>query len=198
MIRHIWGLFTRPHKQWASLREERLGTGKAFAHLMILAVIPVVCAYIGTTEVGWRIGNGPAVKITGDSALRIGVLYYVTLIVGVSWVAWMIGWMANTYGAKQPFSQCLVLATYIATPFFLFGLMQLYPVLWINLVAGFPALAFTVVLLYTGVPEMMQIPEEKGFLFSSSVLAIGLVLLVSVLAATVMIWSFGLAPAYTE
>ena len=43
---------------------------------------------------------------------------------------------------------------------------------------------------------MMDIPPEKGFLFASAVLAVGLVALVGLLASTVVLWSFGLGPAF--
>jgi hypothetical protein len=45
---------------------------------------------------------------------------------------------------------------------------------------------------------MMEIPEERGFLFSSAVLAVGLVALVSVLAATAMLWGSGFAPQFVD
>ena len=53
-----------------------------------------------------------------------------------------------------------------------------------------------VYLLYAGVPIMMDIPPEKGFLFASAVLAVGLVALVGLLASTVVLWSYGLGPAF--
>jgi hypothetical protein len=41
---------------------------------------------------------------------------------------------------------------------------------------------------------MMDIPSEKGFLFASAVLAVGLVMLVGLLAASVILWSAGVGP----
>jgi hypothetical protein len=113
-------------------------------------------------------------------------------------MGWMIQWMAGTYGAKPMLSQSVVLAAYTATPLFLIGLMELYPVLWLNMVVGIPALAYTVYLLYTGVPVMMGISEDRGFLFSSAVLAVGLVAFVALLAATALLWGMGLEPTFTR
>ena len=58
-------------------------------------------------------------------------------------------------------------------------------------------LAYTVFLFYLGVPVMMEIPEERGFLFASAVLAFGLVALVALLALTVLLWSSGFGPSFT-
>ena len=49
----------------------------------------------------------------------------------------------------------------------------------------------------SGVPIMLHIPEEKGFIFSSSVVTCGLILLVILMALSVILWSVGLGPQYT-
>jgi len=198
-MRHTIGLLTRPGEEWKTiLKRSADDSGMAVRHTFLFAAIPAVCAYIGTTQVGWTVGGGSAMRLTDDSALLISVLYYVTLVVGVFSVAYMMHWMAATYGAKKPFARALVLASYIPTPLFLIGALQIYPVVWLNLVLGLPALALTIMLLYTGIPTMMEIPEERGFLFSSAVLAVGLVLLVALLATTVILWGFGLGPAFVS
>jgi hypothetical protein len=48
------------------------------------------------------------------------------------------------------------------------------------------------------VPIVMGISAERGFLFSSAVLAVGLVALVGLLASTVVLWSYGLGPSFTD
>jgi hypothetical protein len=76
--------------------------------------------------------------------------------------------------------------------------MEVYPVLWLNMLMGLPALAYTVYLLYTGLPIMMEIPTERGFLYSSAVLAVGLIALVSLLGMTALLWGMGLQPVFTN
>ena len=105
--------------------------------------------------------------------------------------------MSRTYGASQPLGQCYALATYTATPLFLVGALHLQPILWLNLLVGLPVLGYTVFIFYTGVPAMMAIPPERGFLFSSAVMAFGLVALVALLAISVLLWSSGFAPSFT-
>ncbi|MDX1697636.1 MAG: Yip1 family protein [Thiohalobacterales bacterium] len=199
VLQHVWGLFVNPKREWQAIREDKCTIGKCYAvHVLILAAIPAISGFIGTTQFGWQIGAGDPVKLTAQSAGIIAVLYYLAMIVGVFSIGWMIHWMAETYGAETSLSQCVVLAAYTATPLFLIGIMQLYPVPWVNLVVGIPALAYTVYLLYSGVPIMMGISEDRGFLFSSAVLAVGLVALVALLAATAILWGMGLGPQYTR
>ena len=50
-----------------------------------------------------------------------------------------------------------------------------------------------------GYHEFPPIPcGDEGFIYSSSILTIGLVMFVSIMAITVLIWSFGFGPAYVN
>jgi len=198
-IFHAFALLIRPRVEWAAIRDHRPGVAGSFLlHTALFALIPAIAGYVGTTRTGWQVGAGDVVRLTEESALRIAVIYYLAMLAAAFCVAWMIHWMSRTYGASQPLGRCYALATYTATPLFLVGAMQLQPILWLNLLAGLPVLGYTVFLFYTGVPVMMEIPEERGFLFSSAVMAFGLVALVAMLAITVLLWSSGFGPSFTH
>ena len=197
-IQHIIGLFSDPTREWEKIRDQyESGSGSPVGHVLILALIPAISGYIGTTQVGWRIGVGEPIRITGDSAMSIAIIYYIALLVGVFSIGWVIHLLGKAYEVNKPLPLCIALAAYTATPLFLIGLMQVYPVLWLNMLMGLPALAYTVYLLYSGMPIMMQIPAERGFLYSSAVLAVGLVALVAMLAMTALLWGMGLQPVFT-
>lgn len=199
MLSHVWGLLSHPEDEWKNIRKENCTVGKCYcSHVLLLAAIPPLAAYIGFTQVGWQVVTREVHRLTPESALWIAGLSYLAILVAVFTVGKLIHWMGQTYGAKQTLPQCIALAAYTATPLFLIGVMLLYPVLWLNLLIGLPALAYTVYLLYTGVPIIMGIPKERGFLFSTAVLAVGLVMLVAVLAATVILWDIGVGPVFAS
>ena len=199
ILSHVWGLLSNPEAEWKSIRKENCTIGKCYcSHVLLLAAIPPLAGYIGTTQVGWQVVAREVQKLTPESALWIAILSYLTILVAVFFIGKMIHWMGQTYGAKQPLPQCIALAAYTATPLFLSGLMLFYPLLWLNLLLGLPVLGYTVYLLYTGVPIVMGIPQERGFLFSTAVLAVGLVTLVAVLVATVILWDIGIGPVYAS
>jgi len=199
IFQHVTGLLTHPAHEWERIREERCTIGRCYcSHVLILAAIPAISGYIGTTQFGWSIGSRDPVMLTTESALTIAILSYITMLVAVFSVGKMIHWMAHTYGSEPSLPTCIALAAYTATPLFLIGFMQLYPVLWLNFIVGLPALAYTVYLLYTGLPIMMQVSKDRAFLFSTAVLGVGLVMLVAVLAATAILWGLGLGPAFTS
>jgi hypothetical protein len=126
--------------------------------------------------------------------LQIAIITYLTMLVAVFSLGKAIHWMGQTYGSKQTLPQAIALAAYTATPLWVMGFFFLYPVLWVNMLIGLPALAYTVYLLYTGVPVMMGVSQERGFLFASAVLSVGLVMLVAVLGSMAVLWSMGIGP----
>lgn len=199
LLRHILGLFTDPVGEWKSIRDEASSVLDLYIQfVLIVATIAPVCALIGTTTMGWRIGGGDPVKLTFSSALLMAVMFYVAMLVATLTIGKLIHWMSQTYGAAQPFHLCVALAAFTATPLFLVGVIQLVPILWLNFIVGLPALAYAVYLLYCGVPVVMGISSERGYLFSTSILGVGLVMLVGLLAVTAGLWGVGIGPRFTD
>jgi len=198
LLNHVAGLLTDPEKEWLSVRREHTSVLRVyFSHVLILAAVPVVAAYLGTTRVGWQVVAREIHRLTPESAQPMAIASYITLLLGVFFMGQLIHWMTRTYHAKADLGMCVALAAHAATPLFLIGATLAYPVLWLNMLLGLPALGYSVFLLYTGVPVMTGIPKERGFLFASAVLAVGLVMMVGILAATVILWSAGVGPVVT-
>ncbi|EIK43311.1 hypothetical protein O59_003709 [Cellvibrio sp. BR] len=198
MISHVAGLFTHPHKEWEEIRDTQETVSHLyFAHVLFLALIPPISMYIGTTKVGWVIGDGAPVMLTESSALTMSVLMYLALLAGVGVMGAFIDWMSRTYDSAPGLARSIVFAAYTATPLFVAGLCALYPNVILTMLVGIGAVFYTVYLLYTGIPIFMKIPEDEGFVYASSILTIGLVMFVALMAITVLIWSFGFGPAYT-
>lgn len=194
VLQHIWGLFSQPEREWRLIRDERTTVTKCYcSHVLILAAIPVIAGFIGSTQIGWQV-SGRQFILTNYSAFVMAIAGYIAMLVAVFSIGKLIHWMGQTYGARQPLPVCVALAAYSATPLWLMGVMWLYPVLWFDMLVGLPALAYSVYLLYTGLPIVMSIPEERGFLFSTAVLAVGLVTLVAILAITAILWLNGFGP----
>lgn len=200
MLHHTIGLLVKPEAAWrriASMPAHSLKT--LLLYPCLLAIIPTVAWYYGTSRVGWTIPGDPdAIRLTTESALELTLLFYFAMLGCVASVGYFIHWMAGTYGARGGLVRGIVTAGLTVTPLFVFGLAGLYPLLWLDLLLGVIAVSWSVYLLYVGIPIMMDIPEERGFLFSSAVVAVGLVILVSLMVATVLLWDLGTGPAYTD
>ena len=197
MIQNVVGLLTNPDKAWRTIKLEDSSLKPLYlGHILVLAAIPAISAYIGTSQVGWTIGTLEPVKLTQASALQMTVLTWLAMLAGVAIMGAFIHWMSRTYDSSPTLSECLIFAAYTATPLFIGGLAALYPNLWLAMFVGTLAICYTTYLLYQGIPIFMNIPSEEGFLFSSSILAVGLVVLVGMMATAVIFWGLGVGPIY--
>ena len=106
--------------------------------------------------------------------------------------------LSDTYGADSSLTKGIVIAGLTATPLFIAGAVGFYPLLWLDMLVGVAAVSWAVYLMYLGIPIVMNIPEERGFLFSSAVLAIAMVILICLMVGSVILWDFGAAPAFTD
>ena len=105
--------------------------------------------------------------------------------------------MAVSYGTVATLAQGVRLISYTGSPFFLAGVIGLYPVLWIDILVGCLVACYCIYLLYQGTSIVMNVPPERGFLYASAVFAVALVSFVAMMGATVVLWDFGPSPVYT-
>ena len=198
VLSHVMGIFTHPDREWEIIRREESSKMSEFiTHTPILALIPALCGYYGVTQVGWVVGASHRTFLTTESAFILCALMYVAFLAGVWILGEMINWMSNTFSDKEiPPHHGMAMAVYISTPLLLAGATGLYPMLWLSAVTTSLAGAYSAYLLYNGIPILMDIPKERGFIYASSILTVGLVMLVALMAATVVIWSVGAGPVF--
>ncbi len=198
-LHHLLGVFYHPRDEWRLIREEHYSLARCFtSHIVVMAAIPPLAAFIGTTVVGWSIGGGEFVKLTAGSALPIAIAFYFALLAGVALMTGLTHWMKRSYGSDPSLDDCMVLIAFTATPMFVAGLSALVPILWLNVLIGMAALVHTIYLLYTGTPVIMNIPEDRAFIFSTSILTVGLVVLVGTMAMSAVLWGTLLMPTFTQ
>ncbi|MBW0148856.1 Yip1 family protein [Marinobacter arenosus] len=198
-LTHSFGLLAHPDQEWEAIRNESETTTRLYlGHILLLALIPAAAGFYGTTQVGWQIGDGQITRLSSGSALQLSVLFYAAMLAGIFVLGKFIDFFAATYDAVERTARGVTLAAYTATPVFLLGVIAIYPNIWANMLAGLVAISYAVYLLYEGLPILMKIPEERGFMFASAVLTVGLVMFVALMAITVVIWSMGVGPVYVS
>lgn len=203
ILQHTFGILFNPANEWKAIRSEKNSAIQVFvSHVPFLALIPCISAYIGVTQVGWSVGGGDPVKLSAMSAATLCVLSYAAIIGAVYILGEFIHWMSRTYGVEdaeqQRHYESMALAVYVATPVLLAGIVNLYPSLWLVVGAMGLAACYATYLVYEGIPILMNIPKDQGFMYASSVITVALVLAVSVMIATVVIWGMGIGPVYID
>jgi Yip1 domain len=199
MIGNIVGLLFRPKTQWQKIADKgSFSLFPAFMYTAILALLPAVAWFYGTTIIGWSVADGDIIRLTSDSATILIALFYLTMVGSICAIGFMIHWMSETYGSDSSVAKGIAIAGFSATPLFIAGAIGFMPLFWLALVLSLVAVCYTVYLLYLGIPAVMDIPEERGFLFASAVVAFCMVLLIVIMGGSVILWDMGAAPSFTD
>lgn len=198
-MNHLIGMLISPHSQWAKIRDQNdSAMGHFFKFILLISLAPPIAWYYGASQIGWEIGDR-LVKLTSESAMQIMVLFYVAIVLSVAFLGFMVHWMSETYEANtSTVSKGIGVAAYTLVPMFVAGLAGFYPILWLDILLGCLAAGYTVYLLYIGVPIVLEIPAERGYLFASAMVAVGLVMCAALLGATVVLWELGAMPVFTD
>lgn len=196
ILNHLWGIYAHPKEEWHSIDERHESYFYSLSHIAIISLIPCLTAYYASAHLGWSIGAGELIKLSQQSALMMSVGMYFGLMAGVVALAIIVHELAKIFDASPTYTQSLELAAYTATPLFMVGFAALYPALWFVMMVGFVGVSYSIYLLYSGVPILMHIPEDKGFIYSSSVVTSGLILLVILMVGSVIVWGLTGDPVY--
>ena len=203
LLDHTLGVLIHPHTEWKLIREQKSSFKQVFlSHVPFLALIPTVAGFYGVTQVGWTVGGGEPVKLTMESAISLCVLTYFALLAGVFVFGEFVNWMSKTYGVtgdeESRHYGGTALAVYVTAPIFLAGILAIFPDPWIITGAFILAGSYSIYLIYEGIPILMNIEKDRAFMYASSVTTVGLVMLVTAMIGTVLIWGIGIGPVYVD
>lgn len=190
LIKHITHLLYDPKHSLEDADRTPAKPLDIIIHTAMLALIPTICGYIATVNIGWDIGVGTPFTIEAYKAFYIAIAAYVGFNVGVYAMGFGICWLASTFNVKPNPVHCIELALLSSVPLFLAGFAALYPLVYVDLLIGIAAVSASVYLLYTGIPIFMHISKEEGFVYSTWVVSLGLVMLTLFFGISIFIFSW--------
>lgn len=197
MSPHFLTLMTRPDQAWADIRrDEEKHSSNYLIHLLLWALLPAVCMFIGTRYVGWSLVENERIWLDTRSALQLSGLIYLTIILGTFIMGFFLRWMSRSFEARPTFNQCVGFIAYLITPFFIAGLGALYPTRWTAVLVLVAAGLYSTYLLFVGLPKFMRIDDRNTFLYGVSTWAVGLLVLVNLKVPMILFWSLALDPTY--
>ena len=164
-------------------------------YLLILLILPPVFSVIGGTSFGWYLGASEPIVLTMAQSVTISILYFVALCFGFFSTVFIAHWMGQTYGVDAPIQVYLAFFTVVCAPLLIASVAHLFPHVFFNVVVMIPALIWSLLRLYTGLPVALNIPTERGMLMSSALVGWLLVAAVSLLGLSAALWTIGLGPA---
>ncbi|MGV6807004.1 MAG: Yip1 family protein [bacterium] len=197
MIGHIIGLIVDPKEEWKKISAESDSkTNQSLVYFFFLSMLPPIGFFIGTTQVGWAIAGNDPVRLTVASAIPLAILFYLTIILALFLIGYIMNTTAQAYHVNNSFLKSVAFLGYCYAPLYLGGLFAIYPIWWADLILGTAAASYAVRLIYLGIGEFLHVPEEKAFLYASGIFMIVLVYAAAMLAAMVILWEFVAPPVF--
>ncbi len=161
----------------------------------VLLTLPPLFAAIGGSLFGWHLGMPQPLLLAPAQTILISILYWLLLCFGFFGTVLLARWMGSTYGAEVGSGQYLSLFTVVVAPLSIASVAHLYPHVFFNVLMLLPAVIWSMLLLYRGLPVVLRISGERGMLMASAIVGWLLVAMVSLLGLSVGLWTVGLGPA---
>lgn len=161
-----------PKLTWQTIKEEDYNLKQLFVNYAApLALIPAVCGLIGMTIVGIRLPSGSVARAPFSEAFIGGTLGYFLHLGGIFVAAWVITRLAGFFAAKDDLDSSVKLVVYAMTPAWLVGVFSLVPGLGILSIIAL----YSIYLLVLGLPVILEVPANKVFWFTMSILLTGFI-----------------------
>jgi hypothetical protein len=148
------GILLDPQTEWRTIAAEPASPAVLITgYVAILAAIPAVCGFIGTSIIGIAGYRTPFF-----AGLLSAILGYVISLAGVFIVAFVIDALAPTFGGRKDFIGAMKVAAYAPTAAWLASVFTALPVLAILAALGL----YSLYLFYVGLPILMRAPRERA------------------------------------
>lgn len=182
LVERAKGLLINPPKEWDAIKGETHGIAGLYTqYVMVLAAIPAVASFVGTSIVGYSGFN----RVPMAAGVASMVLSYVLSLGSVYVMALVIDALAPNFAGEKNFMQAFKVAAFFPTASWLAGVFYVIPQLAILALLG---ALYSLWLLYTGLARLMEVPEDKSVAYTAVVVLVAVVIMViiSVVAALAM------------
>jgi len=176
LVARVQAILLNPKTEWPVIEREPGDVGFLFTnYVAILAAIPAVCGFVGSSIVG--VGGYRAGFFSG---LLGAILNYILAFVGVYVMALIVDALAPSFNGQKNFSSALKLVVYSWTAAWLGGVFSLIPALAI---LGLLCALYSLYLLYLGIPVLMKSPDDKSLIYT--VVAVVCAIVVSIIIGAI-------------
>jgi Yip1 domain len=179
LVERIKGILLQPKSEWQAIEREPGNPGYLFPnYVAIVAAIPPVCTFIGTSIIGYgsyRIGIG--IGILG------ALLTYVLSLVGVFVIAYVIDFLAGTFGARKNIENAMKVSAYTPTAAWVAGVFNIIPALGILGILGL----YSLYLLYTGIDALMKPAADKALVYTIAVIVCAIIVWIIIFTIPLML-----------
>lgn len=176
VIARVKKILFQPQTEWLVIDAERTTTQELYTgYIVPLAAIGPLAMLIGLSTMGINVPFVGTMQVPFSSLVTQTIVTYVMGLAGIYVLALIINAFAPMYSGVGNMSQALKVTAYSATSAWVGGIFNLVPALSL---LGLLASAYTLYLLYLGLPVLMKSPPERAMGYTVTVIIAAVVLFV--------------------
>src|SRR5215472_15230760 len=180
LVERVKGILLQPKSEWGAIEGEPGSAGYLIPnYVAIVAAIPAVCTFIGTSLIGmggYRVGIG--------LGLARAISVYVLSLIGVFVVAYIIDFLAGTFGARKSPDNAMRVSAYSPTAAWVAGVFNIIPFLGFLSILGL----YSFYLLYTGIAALMRPAADKAVIYTIAVVVCAIIVWIIIFGITAAIF----------
>ncbi|HCH0514481.1 TPA: DUF1282 family protein [Pseudomonas aeruginosa] len=135
----------------------------------------------------------PLLHLSSGSALLLATMCYLGFVAGVVIMGFFVRWVLFRTPSRPSVPGSLTFTTAIAVPLMLAGIVALVPWRILLLLAAAAACAYSVRLLFTGLPLFMRMQERQTLFYAFCILGVGFLTLLTTAFIFIEFWGQSLA-----
>ncbi|MEO0226838.1 MAG: Yip1 family protein [candidate division WOR-3 bacterium] len=196
MIERIKGILLSPKTEWEKIKSEPTTMAQVLTGYAVpLALIPAVCGLIGNALIGVNVGFMGIIRYPIASALVWAIVFYILTLIGLYIEGIVINALAPSFDSVQDINSAFKLAVYSMTPYFVAGILYIFPVLGILVLL---ASLYGLYLMYLGMPVMMNTPKEKviGYMIVAIIVMFVINIIIGAIAGGIMMATYRPLPTF--
>jgi hypothetical protein len=177
LVERVKAILLTPKTEWPVIEREPGDAAYLFTkYVAILAAIPAIAGFIGSSLIGFSVPTVGTVRISIAAGLVNAVLTYVMSFVIAYVVALIADALAPRFGGQRGFENALKLVVYSYTAGWLAGIFLVIPALGFLGILGL----YGIYVFWTGAPVLMKVPQGRATGYTAAVMVCALVIVIVV------------------
>jgi hypothetical protein len=185
VLKRAQAILLTPRAEWPVIEREKVNANtELLLYVAVLALIPALAGFVGTSLIGVVDPDGRTARVPVDRGVLDVFMTYVLAFVAVYVVAIIVNGLAPRFGGSRNFTAALKLSVFSFTPVWLAGVFLLLPGLGFLTILGL----YAFYLAWTGAPVLMKASEDLALRYAAIVIvcAFGLIVILTLIQGAVV------------
>lgn len=175
LIRRAQALLLTPFTEWPVIAAEPATAAGIFRnYVLVLAAVPAVCGFFKVSVIGYAWHGFRVYRLGVGAGLSAALVFYVVTLLAVYVLAVIVDALAPNFGGEPNRTQALKLVAYSYTASWVAGVGRLLP--WLSALVALAGAAYSVYLLYVGLPSVMRVPRERVAGYTAVIVIIAIII----------------------